>query len=251
MPRKRKWDIVLVIGFILSALVFGTGSREAQATSFNKFTILVLGDSLGVGLFSGFHFIFGDDPYVNLVKKAKIGSGLYNTKMGEWKQDMLQDIEMYYPNVIAVVLTGGNDPQPIRYAGRKRTAFRSKGWYEMYSERVGEYMSFLVQHGVPTFWMGLPAMRDEGYDKDIQYLNEIYRAIAVETGAVYIETRPLTLDENGKYSTYLKDRKGRMSKIRAQDGKHFTRTGYELLAHHALDAVEYTLPKVSFSSVRD
>ena len=102
-------------------------------------------------------------------------------------------------------------------------------------------MTSLVQNGIRTFWVGLPAMRQNDFDRDMQYLNEIYQACANEAGVTFIPTRQLTVDEKGEYAAYGHDASGRKRLLRANDGRHFTGAGYELLAYHLVESINGAL----------
>lgn len=225
---------------ILGLFIRFPGVAESN-DSHQRFTIIVLGDSLGDGLYAGLHNKFRKDKRIKLLRFSKVGSGLFSLNMQSWQAKLERIIDQHQPDV-AVVMTGGNDPQPILYDGRKREAFKSEEWRTLYVDRVGEYMQSLVDHNLTTFWVGLPVMRKADYDGDIQLLDKIYQESAAQYGVTFIPTRDLTTDEEGQYNAYRIDSNGRRIRWRANDGMHFTLRGYEILAQVVLETIQEKTP---------
>jgi hypothetical protein len=180
------------------------------------------------------------------VRLSNVGAGLYNLNMETWNKKLAKIISQYDPDV-AVVILGGNDPQPILSENRKRHPFRTDKWRAVYGQRVSEYMQSLLRNNLQTFWVGLPAMRDPDYDSDIQYLNEVYKSTAAQNHVTYISTWELTVDDNGRYAAYGEDLTGRKTRLRVKDGKHFTLAGYTLLAEKVLKTIQSQVPNVAWA----
>ena len=199
--------------------------------------IIVLGDSLGDGMYAGLYRAFHGDKTVKVYRLSKVGTGLHNLDVKSWPGKLDKICARYKPDV-AVVMTGGNDPQPIFEGGGTRHAFQTEEWVRLYTDRVNVYMKSLVSSGVKTFWVGLPVMREPEFDESMKYMNKIFQGCAAQNGVDFIPTRELTADEEGKYAAYGKDLSGKVRRLRANDGQHFTGVGYELLANHVLEAIK-------------
>ena len=236
---NRKW---LLAGLCLAMVMCFFGSARAEsATSAKKapekLSILVVGDSLGNGVYSGLYRLARTDPKLSVNKISKVGSGLTSFSISRWERQLPGLIAKYQPNV-AVVVTGGNDPQPLLLRkGKKRFAFKSDDWLRFYRQRIDTLIESLAQRGINTFWVGMPIMRKAEYDRDIQYITQVIRDQVLDHNAVFIPLRDLTADEKGKYNAFGKDLSGRMRRLRANDGKHFTPDGYDLLSNHILRVI--------------
>ena len=145
---------------------------------------MVLGDSLGEGLYAGMYKLLKNDKHVKLLQLSKIGTGLYHLQMEKWLAKLDQIVAEYHPD-IALVWTGGNDPQPILDTGRKRYAFKSDKWQELYVERVNQFMTSLTSRNIRTFWTGLPVMRQDDYNRDIQYLKWYIRRMRSQARSLF------------------------------------------------------------------
>ena len=98
-------------------------------------------------------------------------------------------------------------------------------------------MDQLAAADVATFWIGLPIMRSGNYSENIAHLNGLIGAEAQERGIPFVPLWEVAADDDGRYSDHLRDLSGRTRLMRANDGIHFTPRGYDLLAHHVLEAM--------------
>ncbi|MEW5726150.1 MAG: hypothetical protein AB1896_23775, partial [Thermodesulfobacteriota bacterium] len=156
LTGRRTAGLLLLIGLLFVG--------AAQAGQDGRTTIMVLGDSLGDGMYVGLYRAVRDNPNVTVFRLSKIGTGLFNFDLKAWRRQLAQVIATRGPDV-AVVMLGGNDPQPIRLPGRERYAFRSEEWRTHYVARLDEYMRSLIDAGLAVFWVGLPSMREPDYDR--------------------------------------------------------------------------------------
>ena len=69
-------------------------------------------------------------------------------------------------------------------------------------------------------------------------LNQIYATQTAAAGADWFPCWSLFADANGKYQPYGKGLDGETTRLRADDGVHFTGAGYDVLAHALLPSIE-------------
>ena len=81
----------------------------------------------------------------------------------------------------------------------------SEGWQRIVTERVAAIVGLLRQRGVAVYWVGLPKMRDAGFDADIAAMNRFYAARMRALDVPYFETAATTADASGHYAPYLRD----------------------------------------------
>jgi hypothetical protein len=195
----------------------------------DRYRVVVLGDSLGDGLWSGLYRAFEEDTNLEIVKRSKVSTGFVRTDYYDWNgalADMLKT-ETYQ---VAVVMFGANDNQAIRN-GKDWLKTGTDGWREAYGARVETFIKKLRAAGVAVYWVGLPVMRSPDQSTDAEVMNEVFREKAFINGAKFIDTWSGFTDEAGRYSAYGPDMTGQVKRLRADDGVHFTMRGYLKLAH--------------------
>jgi hypothetical protein len=195
----------------------------------DRYRVVVLGDSLGDGLWSGLYRAFEDDATLEFMQRAKPSTGFARTDAYDWNAE-LADLLKKETYQIAVIMFGGNDAQAIR-SGKDWLKVGSEGWDEIYGQRVEAFIKKLRAENVAVYWVGLPIMRSPGQSSDAEAMNELFREKAFINGAKFIDTWNGFSDEAGRYSAYGPDMTGQVKRLRADDGVHFTMRGYLKLAH--------------------
>jgi uncharacterized protein len=230
-----------VVLLTLSALVTGVVSAAAQNTtefqrtyinpfpSGDRYRVLVIGDSLGEGLWSGLYRTFQEDKNLEIVNSSKASTGFVRVDSYDWNK-ALDDILKDNNYQMAVVMFGANDNQAIRQ-GKDYLKPGTDAWREAYAKRVETFIKKLRANKLAVYWAGLPIMRSPDQSEDAQFLNDVFREKAFINGAKFVETWSGFTDESGRYSAYGPDMEGQVKRLRADDGVHFTMRGYLKLAH--------------------
>jgi uncharacterized protein len=211
------------------------GSAPVQRSYINPFPngdryrVVVLGDSLGEGLWTGLYRAFEEDTNLEFIQRSKPSTGFARNNSYDWSKELanLLKTDTYQ---IAVVMFGGSDAQPIR-SGKDWLKVGSEGWREIYAQRVEAFIKQLRAANIAVYWVGLPIMRSPGQSADAEALNDVFREKAFINGAKFVETWNGFTDEAGRYSAYGPDMTGQVKRLRADDGLHFTMRGYLKLAH--------------------
>jgi uncharacterized protein len=228
--------VAVVFGLVLGLLpARAQGNAPVQRSYINPFPngdryrVVVLGDSLGDGLWSGLYRAFEEDKTLEFIQQAKPNSGFARTDSFDWNEQLAKLLkEDTYQ--IAVVMFGASDAQGVR-SGKDWLKVGSEGWREIYGKRVEAFVKQLRAANVAVYWVGLPIMRSPGQNTDAEALNDVYREKAFINGARYVDTWTGFADEGGRYSPYGPDMTGQVKRLRADDGVHFTARGYLKLAH--------------------
>jgi hypothetical protein len=193
----------------------------------DRYRVLVVGDALGDGLWTGLYRAFEDDATLEFIQRAKPSTGFVRPDSYDWNAE-LADLLKKDTYQIAVVMFG--DAQPIK-SGRDWLKVGSDGWREIYGQRVEAFIKKLRAANIAVYWVGLPIMRSPGQNADAEALNDVYREKSFINGAKFIETWNGFTDEAGRFSAYGPDMTGQVKRLRADDGVHFTMRGYLKLAH--------------------
>jgi uncharacterized protein len=195
----------------------------------DRYRILVIGDSLGDGLWQGLYRAFQEDKNLEFTNRSKASGGLVRTDSNNW-DSQLADIMKNDTFQIAVVMFGANDDQAIR-SGKDWLKVGSEPWRQAYGERVEAIIKKLRAANIAVYWVGLPVMRSPDQSADAEMMNEVFREKAFINSAKYIDTWNGFTDESGRFSAYGPDMSGQVKRLRADDGVHFTERGSVKLAH--------------------
>lgn len=201
----------------------------------------VFGDSLADGIWAGLYRTLHRNERFEVARHTEVSSGLARPDFFDWEQEIEQVLADETIDV-AVVCLGLNDNQPVHYDGRRQFEFASEEWDAVYRGRVRAILAQLAAAGVPTFWVGLPTVRNERFATQMAHLNTIYESEALVADVPFMPTLAMTGDADGAYSAYLQDADGRNRLMRANDGVHFTGRGYELIAKALLAVMYRELP---------
>ena len=106
-------------------------------------------------------------------------------------------------------------------------------WEADYREKIDRMMTTFVggaRHRT-VFWLGPPTLGDDNLDRGAKLLGPVMREEAKKFApdVVYVDTYRLFEGEDGGYSRYLTDAKGKSVQVRISDGVHFTVDGAQYL----------------------
>lgn len=195
----------------------------------DRYRIVVLGDSLGDGLWTGLYRAFQEDYTLEFIKRSKKSTGFARPDRYDWNREIdkiLKD-DNYH---IAVVMFGANEHQPIKQDGTLLKV-GTEAWREVYGKRIETLIKKLRAANIATYWVGLPVMRSPDRTSSAEKLNDVFREKAFINGAKYIDTWNGFVDDAGRYSAYGPDMSGQVKRLRANDGVHLTMRGNLKLAH--------------------
>lgn len=198
--------------------------------------ILVVGDSLAIGLALSLRRAVNEYRDVTLIEEGKVSSGLANPKYFNWEKALQTFVEKYSPNMV-VVMMGANDAKYINLNEKPREpGSPNKTWGEVFAMRMAAFLDIPAKRSLPVFWIGLPVMGDPVYAKQAQAMNDIVRT---ECGKYpncrFLDTWNLLCDPEDTYAAFLKNDKGAKVKVRANDKIHFTVAGGDILAQSFFD----------------
>jgi hypothetical protein len=195
----------------------------------DRYRILVIGDSLGDGLWQGLYRAFQEDKNLEFINRSKATGGLVRSDSNSW-ESQLTDILKNDSFQIAVMMFGANDDQAIK-TGKDWLKVGSEPWRQAYGERVEAIIKKLRAANIAVYWVGLPVMRSPDQSADAEMMNEVFREKAFINSAKYIDTWNGFTDESGRFSAYGPDMSGQVKRLRSDDGVHFTERGSVKLAH--------------------
>jgi hypothetical protein len=200
---------------------------EPRYSTSRPLRVLFVGDSQVDRMESTLRAAFGDDPRLEFEVDSQIGTGLSRPDHRDWPAHMVNVLRAA-PHDVVISFLCTNDPQNITEAGVVHKTL-SPSWIAVYQRRLEAYLTAMdgVRH---VYWIGLPRMKDQKLEHDIRILAQMHlEACRRHPNVTYFSSVPLTSDSDASYTSRMVIR-GRSTTIRSEDGMHFTKTGYRLIA---------------------
>jgi hypothetical protein len=201
-----------------------------QPTKADPLVILDIGDSIGVDLGFGLGDVFANDPYVRVLQKGHIDTGLARPDAYNWPAVLEADLRQYHPGVV-VMMIGANDDQALSVPGGSSVAVGTAEWNRAYHDRIDLVMAEATAAGAHVLWVGLPPVQDSAVTPTFAMkVNQMSQQLAASTsGATYYSSWSLLSGPGGKFVQYKKI-DGDILQIRYSDGVHLAPSGWDLLA---------------------
>lgn len=190
-----------------------------------KVRVGVFGDSFGDGVWSALYRQLPAKDNFEVIKFSQQSTGFTRYKSLNL-EDHAREQLAGAPIDIAVISYGANDTQGVM-AGSHAAKLLSPEWQKVVGGRIDGFVRLLRAQGAMVYWVGLPKMRTESFDRDIAGMNAFYARRMKALGVPFIATEPLSVDAAGQYAPYLPDGPTQeRTLIRANDGIHMSMTGY-------------------------
>jgi hypothetical protein len=228
---------------LLTLVALGTSAARAELASRPDpqppITVVVFGDSLAEGLWGSLFRRFARDRSVRIVNAARASTGFnadaydedLDRLLGRGRIDLL------------IVQTGANDRQRAVALGGHRTArFGSPRWFEYYDQHLTYFLARIQQRRIPVLWVGLPVMRDQGFDGGMRIISRVQQDSAERHGALFLDIAAFTADAEGAFVEKLTGPDGRTRRFRHEDGVHFWEFGYDRVAGEVLATIRARFP---------
>ena len=226
---------------VLAALLLLPIPAAAAADPPERETIVVFGDSQAQGVAGGLqHLLLGNTKF-RVLNRTHPGAALVHNEESEWLEPIRRFVAGEKAD-FAVVMVGANDRLDMRMPGSGAYLhFKSDVWRSEYERRVDLILTTLTSAGLKVLWLGNPIARSAKYSEDMVYLNQLLAERAAKFGVHFYPLWQVIADGQGEYTAYGKDLEGVVTRLRTDDGIHFTAAGYELIA----DKIMSQLPSVA------
>ncbi len=187
--------------------------------------VVLTGDSMmAVGLGAGLMRKANDDKNLRIVRAFKSGTGLARPDVFNWIDQYPAMLGSEKPDVVIVAI-GANDGQSFVVDG-KVVLFGSEEWRKVYQSRVADFLATVESTGARVLWVGLPPMRSEPFNQRISIVNRIaYTVVSEDPKAAWWSTASFVGDATGSFREFAELPGGRLVRLRAPDGIHFTEEG--------------------------
>ncbi len=188
----------------------------------------VFGDSFGNGIWDALYRQLPASEGFEVLKFAKEATGFTRYRTLDLEKHAREQLGRDPVDAVAISF-GANDAQAV-FANDHLYPLMSDGWKQVIGERIDGFVAAVRSTGAVVYWVGLPVIRDPQLDADMQAMDAFYAEHMRRLGVPFLDSRPLTLDADGKYNAYLPNPKtGKPMLMRTGDGLHMIGVGYQRL----------------------
>lgn len=193
----------------------------------NKLKVLLLGDSMmKEALSSMINASLANNNSIYTYTFASYASGLSRPDFFNWPLET-ENLLAKYRFDLAICCLGMNDAQDIE-ENEVKYFLNTENWTNIYRDRADKFINLITKNITKVYWLGVPIMRDERYNKRMLKLNKIFSDLCKNYGSVKFFDVSQKLSDDGKYTDYLKI-DGALVKVRLGDGKHVTNDGAKII----------------------
>ena len=218
-------------------MLASTAARAETGRDGGGRDIVVFGDSQAQGLAAALGRAARKASGAKVQNRARPGTALTNPAIYDWPAELVG----YVPDPgvgTAVLWFGGNDLYGMRMPGSAQPVpLRTDSFHTLYGARAAAVLAPLLKAGLRVFWVGCPVCRSENYTAGMRYLNTIFQEAVAGTPATFVDISTAAVDESGGYAPYGRSLDGTITRLRLDDGIHFTAAGYDILASKVFEAM--------------
>ncbi len=186
--------------------------------------LALAGDSMmAVGLAPTLGRDLATNPNFHVLKAYRSGTGLARPEVFDWIQQYPAMLAGTQPQLVICAM-GANDAQNVQI-GKAVLEFGSSEWDAYYRGRLSAYLAMLGSRPVRILWVGMPLMKEKKFSQKMQHMNQLIQAeIAGHPNVTWLDPNP-ALGYSRGFEQYRANARGKMIKMRADDGIHMTDDG--------------------------
>lgn len=203
--------------------------------------VALVGDSMmAVGLAPVLRRSATRESGARFVRAYRSGTGLGRPDVFNWPAQYPQLIGAARPGLVICAI-GANDAQNFQ-VDRNVYLFGTPAWKQMYAERVRDFAKLLTRDGARVLWIGMPVMRESGFSRRMASINVLVKEVLAEFPQVtWIDPNPYIAGSGGTFEQYRQDQRGKLVRLRADDGIHLSEEG----AAYLMPAISAWMQRVS------
>lgn len=250
------------IKFILVPLLSSLALFASCATTVQKnpaqqkvkppITILMVGDSMMGGFFGkALAEELQSRPGITVIRDYKISTGLSGLNPYDWQARTNELMALYNPDIL-IISFGANDSLAVKEKDGTETLYRNPNFRTRYVRHVHDFVKFFSPRLKRVYIIGQPATDHHQFGVRYPVLNDMFQeTVSHFPKAVYVPAWKHTVNEKGFYAPYMKDKEGKMRKVKYDDQVHPTPAGGIIMKDallpyfeaeiELLEAVQYTV----------
>lgn len=215
-----------------------------------KLTIAFVGDSMADGLWGAMFRRLGKDKClaqrVSLIRKARNGTGLTRQDQFDWIAEIAKIVDDSHPDLF-IGSFGINDRQSIVEKDKHVIPYPSAEFDQRYTALVIDMLNTATAQGAAMNLVGLPVMMEAEANADAGAKNKIFQEAVRQVGSERVTYVSPWTSGSDSYKTYLPLSHTGMVLVRATDGIHFTRIGYDMVMDSLYPSVLTSLKARGFN----
>ncbi len=196
----------------------------------NAKRILVVGDFAASAVADALKKFFINNSDIVIMNNTIPASGLVRTDYYSWQSNISKLIDQNSPDVI-IMMIGANDNQPITDSHNMINTDQSE-WMRIYKRRIIEITESLHASGKSWIWIGQPSFGNDLLTQKMKIFNALYKQETETAGGYFLDIWSGFSDEEGNFSFSSYDINGKTTKLRTNNGMHFTPEGKKKLASY-------------------
>lgn len=202
-------------------------------------TVLLIGDSMMEGVAPRVLKIIREKHHVTGINLSRRSTGLAYPGFYNWPATTAETLRQTPSVGLLVVFLGPNDPWDMPAGkGKPFLKFESDDWERVYRERIDQILELTKAHQIPVIWVMPPSMRKLKLSHSMKYLNTLYASEVQKYGGVLVEVNNVFDYGPDNYAPDILIR-GKMTRIRADDGIHYTPAGESLIAQAIVSHIRF------------
>lgn len=216
-------------------------AATASSATLPSTQVALVGDSMmAVGLAPVLRRSMNVERGPRFVRAYRSGTGLGRPDVFNWPAQYPQMIGAARPGLVICAI-GANDAQNFQ-VDRTVYVFGTAAWKQVYADRVRHFARLLSRDGARVLWIGMPVMRENGFSRRMASVNALVKEVLTEFPQItWIDPNPYVAGEGGSFQQYLKDQRGKLVRLRADDGIHLSEEG----AAYLLPAISNWMQRVA------
>lgn len=239
MRRPVLYLGVLLLLTAVAAKAAPDGGLSPKRTAPASHSVLLIGDSLSIGLGKQLERIFSNEKSVVFARLGKVSSGLARPDFFDWDKNLDDIAKAQRPDTVLIMI-GTNDNKPLTNEDGEVVYFEDAAWGRLYAAKAARLLDICRKYNpdVRIFWVGAPVMGNQALSGDVRRINDILKSLCDrESGCQWVDTWHSLADGQGAYAMYGKSESGDLAPIRVEDGVHVTAAGARILAGTCVEAI--------------
>lgn len=200
--------------------------------------VLFVGDSLMQGVAPHIRKVLFKEYGIEGIDLSKQSTGLAYTGFFNWPKTVADTFVKHPDLKLMVVFLGPNDPWdfPLK-KGQPYVKFKSPEWEAAYRERIQAILNTARMHDAHVVWLEVPNMKKKKLNDGMTYLNTLYESEVLRSGGIFMLTNTVLGSDGLTFAAYaqVNDKK---TKVRLDDGIHFTLPGQRVIADRVLTHIQ-------------
>ena len=230
------WQLMVVSLFITFTHAMmpaqAAGVSSSYLTPFpsgGTYKVLVIGDGYAEGVWSGLLKAAAGNKKIKLYKEISYSAALLPRKRRDWLKNLDQILSVNKYD-IAVIMVGYRDRRKVKIGGKFRT-IDTQQWGSHYRKRIRQALKKFASRKIAVYWVGQPIVRQERLRKEMDIINQMAKIQTSSAEVRFIDHWLHFANDQGLFTPYGPDVRGKIRLLRPRDGVFFTRAGYEKLGH--------------------